>query len=458
MAVKVGMIDDETTLRLTLQMFLEDEGYDVRAAATLEEGWHMLDEFSPHVLLLDIRLPDGNGLDSLHEFRERYPEMAVMMLTAYGDAKTAVRSIKEGAFDYLTKPFELEELKITLQKWIKQHHLEKEVERYREEERRTKLVQMIGESKQMHELKDKISLISESNDTTVLVRGETGTGKELVARSIHQQSKRHEGPFVAVNCASIPGDLIEIELFGREKNSVREQANPKVGLMEWADGGTLFLDEIGDLSLDIQVKLLRFLEDKKIKRIGSVHDIEIDVRVIAATNRSLEEMIQEKTFRSDLYYRLNVVPVKLTPLRERGDDIVMLTEHFLHEFCQQMRKEKPALRADAKKRLVSYDWPGNVRELKNTIERIAILHQEKELAAYHFDFLNPVEGHVEGAKSVDDVVFDDQFSLEDHIDAIEKKYIEKAIQDAKWNITQASKLLGMSRYALQRRIDKYDIT
>ena len=458
MAVKVGIIDDETTLRLTLQMFLEDEGYDVRAAASLEEGWHMLDEFSPHVLLLDIRLPDGNGLDSLHEFRERYPEMAVMMLTAYGDAKTAVRSIKEGAFDYLTKPFELEELKITLQKWIKQHHLEKEVERYREEERRTKLVQMIGESKQMHELKDKISLISESNDTTVLVRGETGTGKELVARSIHQQSKRHEGPFVAVNCASIPADLIEIELFGREKNSVREQVNPKVGLMEWADGGTLFLDEIGDLSLDIQVKLLRFLEDKKIKRLGSVHDIEIDVRVIAATNRSLEEMIQEKTFRSDLYYRLNVVPVKLTPLRERGDDIVMLTEHFLHEFCQQMRKEKPALRADAKKRLVSYDWPGNVRELKNTIERIAILHQEKELAAYHFDFLNPVEGHVEGSKSVDDVIFDDRFSLEDHIEAIEKKYIEKAIQDARWNITQASKLLGMSRYALQRRIDKYDIT
>ncbi|MGA9289637.1 MAG: sigma-54 dependent transcriptional regulator [Anaerobacillus sp.] len=458
MAVKVGIIDDETTLRLTLQMFLEDEGYDARAAATLKEGWKMVDEFSPQVLLLDIRLPDGNGLESLHEFRERYPEMAVMMLTAYGDAKTAVRAIKEGAFDYLTKPFELEELKITLEKWIKQHHLEKEVERYREEERRTKLVRMIGESAQMHELKDKISLIAESNDTTVLVRGETGTGKELVARSIHQQSRRHDGPFVAVNCASIPADLIEIELFGREKNSVTNHSEPKVGLMEWADGGTLFLDEIGDLSLDIQVKILRFLEDKKIKRLGSVHDIEIDVRVIAATNRSLEEMIQEKEFRSDLYYRLNVVPVKLPPLRERGNDIVMLTEHFLNEFCQQMRKETPALRADAKKRLLSYGWPGNVRELKNTIERIAILHQESELAAFHFDFLNPIEGQVEDAKSIDDVVFDDQFSLEDHIEAVEKKYIEKAIQESKWNITQAGKLLGISRYALQRRIDKYKIT
>ncbi|MGB8000072.1 MAG: sigma-54 dependent transcriptional regulator [Anaerobacillus sp.] len=458
MAVKVGIIDDETTLRLTLQMFLEDEGYDARAAATLKEGWKMVDEFSPQVLLLDIRLPDGNGLESLHEFRERYPEMAVMMLTAYGDAKTAVRAIKEGAFDYLTKPFELEELKITLEKWIKQHHLEKEVERYREEERRTKLVRMIGESAQMHELKDKISLIAESNDTTVLVRGETGTGKELVARSIHQQSRRHDGPFVAVNCASIPADLIEIELFGREKNSVTNQSEPKVGLMEWADGGTLFLDEVGDLSLDIQVKLLRFLEDKKIKRLGSVHDIEMDVRVIAATNRSLEEMIQEKEFRSDLYYRLNVVPVKLPPLRERGNDIVMLTEHFLDEFCQQMRKETPALRADAKKRLLSYGWPGNVRELKNTIERIAILHQESELAAFHFDFLNPVEGLEEGTKSIEEVVFDDHFSLEDHIEAVEKKYIEKAIQESKWNITQAGKLLGISRYALQRRIDKYDIT
>ncbi|WP_270180859.1 sigma-54-dependent transcriptional regulator [Alkalihalobacillus sp. CinArs1] len=458
MAVKIGIVDDETTLRLTLQMFLEDEGYEVRSASSLEDGWELLESFNPQVLLLDIRLPDGNGLDALHEFKERYPLMAVMMLTAYGDAKTAVRAIKEGAFDYLTKPFELEELKITLEKWSKQQHLEKEVERYREEERRTKLVQMIGESDQMNELKGKISLIAESNDTTVLIRGETGTGKELVARSIHQQSKRHDGPFVAVNCASIPADLIEIELFGREENSVRDQSNGKVGLVEWADGGTLFLDEIGDLSLDIQVKLLRFLEDKRIKRVGSVHDLEVDVRIIAATNRSLEEMIQEKEFRSDLYYRLNVVPIKLTPLRERDEDVIMMTDHFLNEFCQQMRKDTPTLRADAKKRLLNYDWPGNVRELKNTIERIAILHQEKELAATHFDFLNPVEGHVEGSKSIDDVVFEDSFSLEDHIERIEKKYIEKAIQDSKWNITQAAKLLGISRYALQRRIEKYEIT
>ncbi|WP_377890804.1 sigma-54-dependent transcriptional regulator [Alkalihalobacillus sp. R86527] len=457
MAVKIGIVDDETTLRLTLQMFLEDEGYEVRSASSLEEGWNLIEAFNPQVLLLDIRLPDGNGLDALNEFKERYPLMAVMMLTAYGDAKTAVRAIKEGAFDYLTKPFELEELKITLEKWNKQQHLEKEVERYREEERRTKLVQMIGESDQMKELKGKISLISESNDTTVLIRGETGTGKELVARSIHQQSKRHAGPFVAVNCASIPADLIEIELFGREENSVKDQSNGKVGLVEWADGGTLFLDEIGDLSLDIQVKLLRFLEDKRIKRVGSVHDLEVDVRIIAATNRSLEDMIQEKEFRSDLYYRLNVVPIKLSPLRDRDEDIIMLTEHFLNEFCQQMRKDTPTLRADAKKRLLNYDWPGNVRELKNTIERIAILHQEKELAATHFDFLNPVEGQVEGSKAIDDVVFEDSFSLEDHIESIEKKYIEKAIQDSKWNITQSAKLLGISRYALQRRIEKYDI-
>lgn len=458
MAVKIGIVDDETTLRLTLQMFLEDEGYEVLTASSLEDGWQLIEAFNPQILLLDIRLPDGNGLDALHELKERYPFMTVMMLTAYGDAKTAVRAIKEGAFDYLTKPFELEELKITLEKWSKQQHLEKEVERYREEERRTKLVQMIGESDQMKELKGKISLIAESNDTTVLIRGETGTGKELVARSIHQQSKRHEGPFVAVNCASIPADLIEIELFGREENSVRDQSNGKVGLVEWADGGTLFLDEIGDLSLDIQVKLLRFLEDKRIKRVGSVHDLEVDVRIIAATNRSLEDMIQEKTFRSDLYYRLNVVPIKLSPLRDRDEDIIMLTEHFLNEFCQQMRKGTPTLRADAKKRLLNYDWPGNVRELKNTIERIAILHQEKELAATHFDFLNPVEGQVEESKTIDDVVFEDSFSLEDHIESIEKKYIEKAIQESKWNITQAAKLLGISRYALQRRIEKYNIT
>jgi two-component system, NtrC family, response regulator AtoC len=458
MAVKILMIDDETTLRLSLQLFLEDEGYEVQTGASLAEGWNLLEQFSPQILLLDIRLPDGNGLDALHKIKERYPHIAVIMLTAYGEAKTAVRAIKEGAFDYLTKPFELEELKITIEKWSKQHHLEKEVERYREEERRTRLVKMIGESDQMKELKSKISLIAESNDTTVLVRGETGTGKELVARSIHQESKRQDAPFVAVNCASIPSDFIESELFGVEKNSFSNQVEQKVGLIEWADTGTLFLDEIGDLSLDIQVKLLRFLEDKKIRRIGSVHDIEVNVRVIAATNRSLEEMIQQNEFRSDLYYRLNVVPIKLSALRDRNEDIIMLTEYFLNEFYTQMRKEPPVLRYDAKKRLLNYSWPGNVRELKNMIERLAILHQENELSAHHLDFLQPMESNEEHGNEEEDILFHNNFSLEDHIERIEKNYIEKAIKESKWNITQAAKLLGISRYALQRRIEKYEIT
>ncbi|MGI8313822.1 sigma-54-dependent transcriptional regulator [Halobacillus mangrovi] len=457
MAMKVAIIDDETTLRLTLEMFLEDEGYEVKTASTLEEGWTIIDQFHPHITLLDIRLPDGNGLDSLLDWKEQFPHMAVIMLTAYGDAKTAVRAMKEGAFDYLTKPFELEELKVTLEKWNKQHHLEKEVERYREEERRTHPVRMIGSSDPINELRAKISLIAESDNTTVLVRGETGTGKELVARSIHQQSSRHAGPFVAVNCASIPADLIEVELFGREKGNHAVQPEPKVGLMEWADGGTLFLDEVGDLSLDLQVKLLRFLEDKKIKRVGSVHDVEVDVRVIAATNRSLEEMIQDKEFRSDLYYRLNVVPIQLSPLRKRGKDIIRLTEHFLNEFCQQMSKEVPVLKEDAKKRLLNYSWPGNVRELKNSVERLAILHQKKELSAHHLDFLSSVDAPSEPSDYDEDIEFTEQFSLEDYLERIEKEYIEKAIQESKWNITQAGKRLGISRYALQRRIDKYDI-
>ncbi len=454
MAVKVAIIDDETTLRFTLEMFLQDEGYEVETASTLNEGKTLITEFQPHITLLDIRLPDGNGLDSLIEFKERFPDMAVMMLTAYGDAKTAVRAMKDGAFDYLTKPFELEELKLALEKWMKQHDLEKEVERYREEERRTHPIRMIGESLPMKELREKISLIAESGSTTVLVRGETGTGKELVARSIHQHSSRRDGPFVAVNSASIPEDLIEVELFGRMKG----EQETKVGLMEWADGGTLFLDEVGDLSLDLQVKLLRFLEDKKIKRVGSVHDVDVDVRVIAATNRNLETMIQEQTFRSDLYYRLNVVPVQLSPLRERGRDVIMLAEHFLSEFCQQMSKPVPVLKEEAKSLLLNYNWPGNVRELKNSIERIAILHQDKALSAKHFDFLQPDDGVPRAAGDEETIQFSDQFSLEDYLEQIEKEQIERAVKESKWNITQAGKRLGISRYAVQRRIDKYNIT
>lgn len=455
MAIKILMIDDEITLRLSLQMFLEDEGYEVKTGSTLEEGWNLLEEFRPKVLLLDIRLPDGNGLDALKDIKEKYPDIAIIMLTAYGEAKTVVRAIKEGACDYLTKPFELEELKITIQKWMEHYHLEKEVERYREEKRRTQLTEMVGNSDQLKELKSKIALIAESHNTTVLIRGETGTGKELVARNIHQQSKRQNGPFVAVNCASISPDHIEGELFGYENDAFSEDSQKKIGLIEWADNGTLFLDEIGDLSLEIQVKLLRFLENKKIKRIGSVHDVEIDVRIIAATNRSLEEMIQKNEFRSDLYYRLNVVPINMPTLKERGQDIIILAEYFLNEFCHQMRKITPKLRSDAKKRLLNYSWPGNVRELKNTIERIAILQHEKEISAYHFDFLHISETHV---KEEDQILIGENFSLESHIENIEKKYIEEAIQATKWNISEAARLLGISRYALQRRIEKYEIT
>lgn len=455
MAIKILMIDDEITLRLSLQMFLEDEGHEVKTGATLEEGWHLLEEFRPKVLLLDIHLPDGNGLDALKGIKEKYPDMAIIMLTAYGEAKSVVRAIKDGAFDYLTKPFELEELKITIQKWMEHYHLEKEVERYREEKRRMKLAEMIGDSDQLKELKSKIKLIAESHSTTVLIRGETGTGKELVARNIHQQSKRQNGPFVAVNCASISPDRIESELFGYENDAFSEDSQKKIGLIEWADNGTLFLDEIGDLSLEIQVKLLRFLENKKIKRIGSVHDVEIDVRIIAATNRSLEEMIRKNEFRSDLYYRLNVVPIHMPTLRERGQDIIILAEYFLNEFCHQMRKVMPELRPDAKKRLLNYSWPGNVRELKNTIERIAILQHEKEISAYHFDFLHISEAHV---KEDDQILIWENFSLEGHIENIEKKYIKEAIQATKWNISEAARLLGISRYALQRRIEKYEIT
>jgi len=454
---RIVIIDDEITFRLSLEMILKDEGFEVESAATIKDGWEKIEKTMPFIVLLDIRLPDGNGLELLHQIRERYDEMAVIILTAFGDTKTAVQAIKEGAYDYLTKPFEIEELQMIIQKWIKQNQLEKEVERYREEERRFKDVELIGKSVPMQKIKREIQLIAKSKDTTVLIEGETGTGKEVIARSIHQLSERQGYSIVSLNCGAIPPHLVESELFGYEKGAFTGAIQQKKGLIEFADRGTLFLDEVGELPLDVQVKLLRFLENKKVKRVGGLKEIEVDVRIIGATNRNLIEMINDGSFRSDLYYRLNVFPLKLPPLRERGDDVILLTEKFLAEYSYIMKKPLPQLTENAKKRLLNYQWPGNIRELRNVIERVMILHQNNEITENDLDFLVSNKEIEVNQTSFFKLIAQKNFSLDQYLESIEKELIIKALEQTKWKITKTADLLGISRFSLQRRIDKYKI-
>ncbi|UFJ41105.1 sigma-54 dependent transcriptional regulator [Brevibacillus humidisoli] len=467
---RILIVDDEMTLRLALQAGLEDHGCQVETAENIKQANAIIKDFLPHIMFLDIRLPDGNGLDLLEKIRESHPDIAVVMMTAYGDTRSAVRAIKSGAVDYINKPFELEEVQLLVEKTFKQMDLESEVELYRQAKKNQE-VSFIGESKATLDFIRVLEQVAVAKDTTVLIRGETGTGKELAARYIHEASDRQDRPFLAINCGALPSNLIESELFGHEKGAFTGANQTKKGLFEWADGGTLFLDEIGELAPEMQVKLLRFLEERKFKRVGGFRDIVVDVRVIAATHRDLEQMVVEKAFRSDLYYRLNVVPITLPPLHQRGKDIVLLADYFLKQYCQQMGRKPLQLTDAVKDTLLRYTWPGNIRELKNIMERIAILQKErfvqiedlpKELIRLDqkaiSDSLTLEEPAGNAGQLADEV--DARFSgqavyLEEILEQIERTYILKALEQTRWNISQAAKLLGMSRYACQRRVDKY---
>jgi two-component system response regulator AtoC len=466
---RILIVDDEMTLRISLQAGLEDQGYVVETAENIEKAKQRLKEFLPHIIFLDIRLPDGNGLDLLEKFQKEEPEIAVVMMTAYGDTKSAVRAIKSGAIDYINKPFELEEVFLIVQKTFSHMNLRSEVELYRQEKRNQE-VTFIGKSPETLNFIKQLARVAQVSETTVLVRGETGTGKELAARYIHQKSEREDLAFVAINCGALPANLIESELFGYEKGAFTGANNLKKGLFEYADGGTLFLDEIGELSTEMQVKLLRFLEERRFIRVGGHRDITVDVRVIAATHRDLEVMVGEGKFRSDLFYRLNVVPITLPPLRERNEDIVVLAEYFLEGFCYQMGRQKLELTDEVKEVLRNYRWPGNIRELKNIVERIAILLREiyvriedlpKELIQREKEHTHSSRNSsgnepIDKQAKTESITFEEgEISLEQIVENIEKKYIQSALEKTRWNISQASTLLGISRYALQRRIEKY---
>lgn len=465
MTKTVMIIDDEEAIRFSLAEGLGDLGFQITTAESAEDGWSQLEKEQPQLIFLDIRLPNMNGVDLLEKIKKTYPSIIVIMMTAYGDTKSTVRCIKAGAYDYINKPFDMEEIYFLVENIFQKEKLEKEAGIYRKQQEELLYKdQFLGESKAMRNIFDKIKTVAMTEDTTVLIGGETGTGKELVARSIHLSSSRKDQPFIDINCSSIPENLLESELFGYEKHAFTGAAKTKKGLIELADGGTLFLDEIGELPFEMQGKLLRFLETKKIKRIGGHKDISVNIRIIAATNRNLREEIEKKRFRQDLYYRLNVFPIMLPPLRERKEDIPLLANYFLDKFRTNKHIKCKGFTDQAIEKLKAYDWPGNVRELRNIIERVTLLYYDQLLIDVHHlpeDILIGSLNNLETEKVTEQSQTDPLFSrimeegLSEVLQEQEKTYLKKLLDMTQWNISETARLSGMSRHALKRRIDKY---
>ncbi|WP_097026992.1 sigma-54-dependent transcriptional regulator [Clostridium peptidivorans] len=457
MNTKILVIDDEEIMRLTLEEGLCDLGYNVETAADGLEGIKKLKEFRPDVILLDMRLKSENGLDVARKIKQMDEYVEIVIMTAYGDIKTAVEAIRIGAIDYIKKPLDIEEIEVTISKAIASQSMKKKLKLYEERELKSGET-FISKDPAMEDIIRKMNVLSQNDSVTVLIRGETGTGKEVISNFIHKNSDRKHSLMLSVNCAAIPRQLLESELFGFEKNAFSGANSRKRGLLELAHGGTVFLDELGEMPLDIQSKLLRFLETRKFNRIGGLEEIEVDIRVIAATNKNLEEAIAKKEFREDLYYRLNVVPIFIPALRERKLDIMELSKYFLDIFNIKFKKSFKGFTNEAIDRMTSYQWPGNIRELKNIIERIVILNNASFIDVENLP--SEIQEQVSNEKNIEiaeqnEEFIQEGFSLEEKVADLEKYYITRALNRSKGNFSAASKLLGISRHALNRRMEKY---
>src|SRR6266568_6707236 len=380
---KLLVVDDEHLIRWSLEQNLKKQGYEVVTAGSGEDALRLVREEQPDLVLLDIQLPGISGIEVLEKIKDHDDHIIVIMVTANSGLENAVNAMRLGAYDYVSKPFNLDELSIVVKKALETSDLKQEVVRLRTETKKDGPPNIIGESRQVKYLMEVLDKVARSEASTVLVQGESGTGKELVAKWIHYSSNRAEKPFIAINCAAVPATLLESELFGHEKGAFTDAKATKKGLFELADGGTVFLDEIGDMELGMQAKLLRFLEDRTFRRVGGSKVITVDVRIISATNKDLLQAVEEKSFRNDLYYRLQVIPIFLPPLRERPDDILQLGKHFIDTYNREFAKGVKGISPAAERLLVDYHWPGNIRELKNVIERAIILGNEEMLSVDH---------------------------------------------------------------------------
>jgi DNA-binding NtrC family response regulator len=449
----VLIIDDEVGARESLRMILKTD-YEVFLAKNAEEAFQQIKTHSPDVILLDIILPDLDGLKVLEEIKRAEPDALVIMITATKTVKTAVEAMKLGAYDYVTKPFDVDELRLIVHRALSTRDLQKEVKYLRDEvDKSFKFENIIGKAQGMKNIFNLIRQVADSK-STVLIMGESGTGKELVSKAIHFNSNRRNYPFVTINCAAIPETLIESELFGHERGAFTNAVERKLGRFEIAHQGTLFLDEIGELTLPTQAKILRFLEEREFTRVGGSKTIKVDVRLIAATNKDLNQLIRNGGFREDLYYRINVVPVLLPPLRERRDDIPVLIDHFIEKFNGENGKKVKGVKKDAVAVMINYDWPGNVRELENLMERLVTLTANEFIQANELPF--PL---VDGNKltSLKESILDGNVSLLKGEERFEREIIEKALKKANYVQSHAAAMLGISRRILKYKMDKLGI-
>jgi DNA-binding NtrC family response regulator len=432
-AVHVLVVEDEINIRNALVTMLEKKGYRVHGAGTGEEALRHLEEARMDLVITDLRMPGIGGIELLRRLKDKWPDTEVVVMTAFGSIDTAVEAMRLGAYDYLTKPLDRERFPLVVEKALERHALASENKQLRDRlETRTRFDQMIGESGPMQRVYNLVEMVADS-DVTVLLTGESGTGKELVARAIHHKSPRADGPFITLNCGALPDNLFESELFGYERGAFTGAVATKIGRFELADGGTLLLDEVGELSLNSQVDFLRVLETKEFRRLGGTKLIKVDTRILAATNRNLEEAVKQEDFREDLYYRLNVVPIHLPPLRERADDIPLLVDRFLEEFSAQHHREPKEVSRDAMRLLRLYAWPGNIRQLRNLMERLVVTVKDPVVHSGHL----PEEIQV----SKEDV----------------RTMVVALGKEVTNHREKAAKILGISLRSLQYKIKEYGI-
>ncbi|MGQ9921839.1 MAG: sigma-54-dependent transcriptional regulator [Desulfobacca sp.] len=442
--IRILVVDDEPSIRESLGGWLRQDGFEVDTAADGMAALAMTKETRYDIMLIDVKMPEMDGLTLLKKLKETEPEVAVVMMTAHGAIQDAVDAMRLGAYDYLLKPFDLEELSLTVDKLVRLQTLAMENLILKDRmATMTRFENLIGQSPPMLALFETIVDVAQT-DATVLITGETGTGKELVARAIHAQSPRCYGPFIAINCGAFTEHLLESELFGHEKGAFTDAKFAKKGRLEMADAGTLFLDEIGDISMKMQIDLLRVLETHEFTRVGGTVTLRSDFRVIAATNRDLKEAIAQKTFRQDLYYRLNVLHLRVPPLRERVEDIPLLAHHFLRRFATETNKKIDAIHPDALEAMKRYSWPGNVRELENAIERAVVVEKGRQITVADLPFITSGGQEPEAPK----------LTLEE----MERQHIARILAAQRGNISTTAKILGINRTTLYHKIKKYGLT
>jgi nitrogen regulation protein NR(I) len=472
---QILVVDDSQPIITLMKEFLQEEGYRVITATSAKDALLLIEKEKPDLVLMDIRLPDMDGLDALIEVKKRDPKLSVIMMTAYGTTQTAIEAMKRGAYDYVAKPFNNEELKVLIRKALEAGRLMKESVSY--QAKKSELTEgacIVGESPQMLEIYKTIGKVADSN-ATILIRGESGTGKELVARAIYQNSSRKDKPFLAVNCAAIPESLLESELFGHEKGSFTGAINKRIGKFQQCDEGTIFLDEIGDMSLSTQTKILRVLQEHTFEAVGSENTVKVDVRVIASTNKDLSRAIEKGEFREDLYYRLKVVTIYMPPLRNRLEDISLLVDYFIQKFNREYNKNVKKISPEVIQHLKNYKWPGNVRELENALQTAVIMSNKdvllldnfplftQKLAVINPEMLQQVSNYEkvfqDTVRSIlrNPVIFPDGELYKSVMADLEKSLIEAVLDENHKSQTKSAKILGISRNTLRSRMKEYGL-